>query len=284
MFLLSSCSRPGRYNQNKICVDEQVRKDSIHFFKTIIMSDQQDLLNYLEEIKAVPDEKIVYCDLPYKVFIDECEGLHSRASIDLPLLQAFNFNPEKLDRLLGLTRALRTSQSNWESMKTDKKMAMDIWEAEAPAMYMFHHELIAHMGFAFRADPGLLKMLDLIKEGDSRADTIQDLASLSILGKENQDLLTAINFDLSQLDTAAEMADRMGRLLGDINGRMYFEDEIKLIRDKAYTLTKEVVDDIRAYGKFAFRNKEVKLHGYASKYNRERAAAYRKAKAGEEII
>ena len=246
------------------------------------MSDQQNLQDHLEEIKAVPEEKVVYCDMPYKVFIDEAEGLHTRASIDLPLLEAFNFDVTKLDRLLGISGALRTAQSNWESMQTDKQKAIDAWEAEAPAMYHLHRELIDHMDFAFRADEGLLKKLSAIKEGDSRADTIQDMASLSVLGKDNQELLTAINFDLTKLDTAAQMADSMGGLLGDINGRMYFEDDIKLIRDKAYTLCKEVVDEIRSYGKFVFRNKDDKRQAYSSKYNRERLAAYRKAKAAEE--
>ncbi len=84
------------------------------------MSDQQNLLDHLEEINAVSEEKVVYCDMPYKVFIDEAETLHTRANIDLPRLVAFNFNAEKLDRLLGISGALRTAQSNWESMKTDK--------------------------------------------------------------------------------------------------------------------------------------------------------------------
>lgn len=151
-------------------------------------------------------------------------------------------------------------------------------------MYALHAELIDFMEFAFRNDESLLKKLRAIKEGDSRADTIQDMASLSVLGKENQGLLTAINFDLAPLDTAAEMADRMGGLLGDINGRMYFEDDIKLIRDKAFTLCKEVVDEVRSYGKFVFRKDEVKRQGYSSKYCRERLAAYCKAKATEENV
>lgn len=71
------------------------------------------------------------------------------------------------------------------------------------------------------------------------------------------------------------MADHMGGLLGDINGRMYFEDDIKLVRDQAYTLTKEIVDEIRSYGKFVFRKNAVKQKAYASKYNRERVTAYR---------
>ncbi len=246
------------------------------------MSDQQNLLDHLEEIKAVSEEKVVYCDMPYKVFIDEAETLHTRASIDLPRLVVFNFNAEKLDRLLGVSGALRTAQSNWESQKTDKQKAIAAWENEAPEMYQFRDDVIDHMEFAYRSNADLLNRLGEIKEGTSRADAVQDLASLAVLGRENSELLTAKNFDLQNLDKLSDMADRMGSLLGDINGRMYFEDDIKLVRDKAYTLCKEVVDEVRSYGKFVFRKNIEKRKAYASKYSRERLAEYRRAKAKEE--
>lgn len=248
------------------------------------MSDQQDLLDLLEEIKAVPDENVLYCDLPYKVFIDEAEGLHTRASLDLPLFQAYNFDATKLDRLLACIGALRTAQSNWEAKKTAKKKAIESWKTDAPAMYELHDELIANMEFAYRDDVSLLEKLAAIKIGISRADTVQDMASLSVLGKENPNPLTDINFDLSKLDTAVNFADKMGDLLGDINGRMYFEDDIKLVRDKAYTITKAVVDEVRAYGKFVFRKDEEKRKAYASKYNRERQAEYRRSKSNADNV
>lgn len=245
------------------------------------MSDQQNLLDHPEEITAVAEEKILYCSIPYKFFINEAEALHTHASIDLPLLQAINFDPKKLDRLLSLTGALRTAESNWETKKTDKQEYEERWRNEAPEMHKLHSELIGHMGFAFRDNDNLLRKLNGIKEGKSKADMIQDMANLAVLGRENAELLQAINFDLALLDTATQMADQMGSLLGDINGRMYFADDLKLTRDKAYTLCKALVDEIRSYGKFVFRNNDEKRKAYASKYNRERVAAYRKAKAAE---
>lgn len=242
------------------------------------MSDQQNLLNLLEEIIAVPNNKILYSDVPYKIFIDEAESLHTRASIDLPLLTPYGLVPDKLNLLMGYTGALRTAQSNWEAKDSDKQKAILAWDTESPEMYELREFLIDHMDFAFRKDENLLKKIRDIKEGDSRPDTIQDLAILAVLGKENEALLTSINFDMAHCDRATELADRMGTLLGDINGRMYYDDEIKIIRDKAFTLTKELVDEIRSYGKFVFRKDEKLVKAYASKYHRERQIKYRKSK------
>jgi len=242
------------------------------------MSDEQNLLDQLETIKAVADNEVIYCDKPVKVFIDEAENLHTRASIDLPLLSKYGLPAESLDLLLAYTGALRTAQSNWEVKLTDKAKAIKAWNAEAPAMYNLRKELFDHMDFAFRNAPNLLKKLAEIKKGYSRADAVQDMASLSVLGKDNAALLEAISFDISKFELSAEMADHMGTLLGEINGRMYFEDDLKLIRDKAYTLAKRVLDEICSYGKFVFRDKPEKVRSYASKYNRERKAEYRKKK------
>jgi hypothetical protein len=248
------------------------------------MSDQQNLLDLLEEINAVTGEAIVYCDMPYQVYINEAEALHTRASLDIALLDKYNLTPDHLNRLLVCTGALRTAQSNWEAKRSAKKKARDAWDAEAPELFRFRDEMADHMEFALRDNPRALEIVKKIKEGTSRSDAIQDLADLAVLGRENTPALTAINYELNLLDKATEMSDYYGALLGDINGRMYFEDDVKLVRDKSYTLTKEIVDKIRSYGKFIFRNNPEKQKAYASKYNRERLAAYRKHGKTEEII
>eukprot|EP01029_Cantina_marsupialis_P004399 TRINITY_DN14424_c0_g1_i2.p5 TRINITY_DN14424_c0_g1~~TRINITY_DN14424_c0_g1_i2.p5 ORF type:complete len:252 (+),score=28.37 TRINITY_DN14424_c0_g1_i2:625-1380(+) len=245
------------------------------------MSDEQNLLDQMPAINALSEDEIVYCDKPIMVFIDEAESVHTRASIDLPLFTKYGFKAETLDLLLAYAGALRTAQSNWEAKSTAKSLAIQDWRKEAPAMYELKEDLIDHMEFAFRNEPELLDKLDEIKKGDSRADAVQDMASLSVLGKENASLLEAISYDITKCDRSAEMADHMGTLLGNINGRMYFEDDLKLTRDKAFTLTKRVFDEVCSFGKFVFRNDPDKARAYASRYNRKRKTEYRKQKEAE---
>lgn len=240
------------------------------------MSDQQDLLDHLDVIKTVTREQIKYCDMPVKTYVYEIENLHTRVSVDLPRLVAVGMNPDLVTKLLAYTGALRTAQSNWEELNTVRDDAKEAWKAEWPTFIEFRDDLIDHMDFAYRNDEPLLKKLAVIKEGDSQADAIQDMANLSVLGKANIAPLEAINFDLTQLDVAAEAADRMGGLLGAVNGHMYVEDEIKVIRDQAFTLTKQVVDEIRNYGRFVFRKDPERVKSYSSKHNRDKYNAYKR--------
>lgn len=74
---------------------------------------------------------------------------------------------------------------------------------------------------------------------------IMDLGSLAVLSKTNPELLEEINFDLTLLDQAAEESERMAKLRANVSGCMYVPDNMLLIRNKAYTLHKQVVDEIR---------------------------------------
>jgi hypothetical protein len=90
-------------------------------------------------------------------------------------------------------------------------------------------------------------------------------------------LLTPINFDLTRLDTAANLSDRMGDLLGATNGERKEVSEAIQIRDKAYTYLKLAVDEIRECGKFAFWRNPDRLKGYNSEYWKQQKATVAKA-------
>jgi hypothetical protein len=240
------------------------------------MSDKKDLLDHLDVIKAVPKEQMKYCDMPIGIYLQECEKLHTRASADLPNLTAVGMTAELLAKLLPYTGALRTAESNWAELNTVRDDAKEAWKAEWPAFIEFRNDLIENMDFAYRNSEPLLKRLAIIKDGDSQADAVQDMTNLSVLGKANLAPLEAIYFDATLLNKAAEDADRMGGLLGAVNGEMYVEDEIKVIRDQAFTLTKQVVDEIRKYGRFVFRNDPKIAKSYSSKYSRDKSSAYRR--------
>jgi hypothetical protein len=90
------------------------------------------------------------------------------------------------------------------------------------------------------------------------------------LGRENPDPLTTIGFDLAQLDLAATRADELADLLAEANGDKADQNNSKVIRDKAYTYLKALVDEIREAGKYVFRKDVNRVKGYASAYWRKR--------------
>ncbi|MFA9370109.1 MAG: hypothetical protein ACERIH_00155 [Labilibaculum antarcticum] len=242
------------------------------------MSDQADLEILLDEINAIANENTKHCDMPFEIYIYEAERLHTRATEDLAELSAVNMPVGLIDELHARTKALSRAQLNWVELTGEKKQAMTNFKAETPALLKLRKCLIDNMQFAFRNDKDLLKKIRDIKKGNSLTNIIFDLALLARLGKSNAKTLQAINFDLSLCDKATSEYERISKLQAIKDSKMYVPDDMLLIRNKAFTLLKQVVDEIRSYGKFAFRDNPEIVKAYQSQHHCKRNAEYYKNK------
>jgi len=126
--------------------------------------------------------------------------------------------------------------------------------------------MLHNFRFAYRNDPNMQARLNRIADGSGNADTIQDLHDMAILGKENAAPLIAINYDVTTLDTAADLAVNMSKVLARANDNREEISQLRINRDKAFTYLKQAVDTVRDYGKFVFWRDENKLKGYRSDF------------------
>lgn len=241
------------------------------------MSENEILQEMLAEIQQVKKEDIKISKIPISVAVQEAGNLHERVSLDIAKLLLLGMPAEYQDRLDRLRAALFAAEVNWQEQQSERKKALELWKVKSPALYALRKDIIDHLAFAFRKDERLMDQIAAIEEGNSHADAIEDLARLALLGTQNAELVQTINYDATKFDDANKMVSDMSGLLAAANGYLYRDDERKLIRDKAYTLLKEVVDEIRDYGRFAFRNDPEHVKGYSSKYERDRAKAYRRS-------
>lgn len=175
------------------------------------------------------------------------------------------------DELLKRTDASRYAQGLWFKERHTRQEAELEWREKSPAAYDLRDRLIDEFEFAFYQKPGLLARVDEVKKGSGHADMIQDLTNLALLGKDNMPLLEATKTDVTLLDVALEVSDAMATLLATANGEKAEDNSTKLMRDKAYTYLKEVVDEVRRYGRFVFRNNKTRLVGYQNQYKKDHA-------------
>ena len=166
--------------------------------------------------------------------------------------------------------ACRYAQSLWKRDSQTSEEAEKEWKTKSPAATDFRDVLLHEFTFAFRKHPELLAKVQLIREGSSRADMLQDHSDLNVLGKANADLLKAIGFDMKQLARAAEISDELSAVLAVANGEDGHDDNAKEMRDKAYTYMKQAVDEIRSTGQYKFWRDEDRRKGYVSAYHKNR--------------
>ncbi len=226
------------------------------------MSNVDDYNAKLDELKAIPDSQAQPPAMPVDAFLQEAENLNKWALDDQKELKTVGVTVEKINDLPVRAGALREVQSLWNKDYRSQEEAQRQWAVSAPLAYELRNELLHGFRFAYRMDETLLGRVAAIAEGNSHADMIQDLNDLAVLGRANLAPLKAIAFDTKKLDTAATQADEMADLLARANGDRAEQSEYKLLRDKAYTHLKELVDTVREAGKYVFWKNPQRLKGY----------------------
>jgi hypothetical protein len=230
------------------------------------MANKDDYKAKLEAIMAIPDAEVQEPTIPVDVFLQEAENLHHWSMDDAEALKVVGVTMAMIKDLPVRAGACRESQSIWNKDYRSQQEAQKQWAELSPLAYEFVLDLLQGMRFAYRKDSALLSRVSAITEGSGHSDMIQDLNDIAVLGRENLEPLTAIGFDIAQLDLAATRADELADLLAEANGDKADQNESKIIRDKAYTYLKELVDEIRVAGKYVFRNDKNRLKGYISQY------------------
>lgn len=234
--------------------------------KPFPMSSTTDYNELLPVISAINPADVLTPNLPIDVFVQESENLYHWSKDDQQALTKVGLNWNLVLGLPARAGACRESQSLWNKERNTRQEAEQAWKDQAPAAFGLRDQLVHDFRFAFRKFDGLLSRVDEIAQGDTNSDMVQDLNDLAIVGKSNTNLLTPISFDLTKLDLASDLSDRMGDLLGATNGERKEVSEAMLIRDKAFTYLKQAVDEIRECGKFAFWRTPERLKGYNSDY------------------
>jgi len=232
------------------------------------MSTTTEFNELKDKIEEMDVKNILYPDIPVDVFNQEAEDLYQVALMDKEKLMERGLSEEIIELLNKATGASRYSEAMWNKERNEQQEAERIWKEKSPAIFDLRNDLIHEFEFAFVSLPHLHSALDRIKDGNGNADMIQDLMNLAVLGRENPEPLQSTNFEMSLLDKAENSSGEMADILAKANGAKEDDNKAKVLRDKAYTYLKGIVDEVRRYGKFIFRKDENHVAKYASAYGR----------------
>jgi hypothetical protein len=233
------------------------------------MSNIEDYNMKLEVIKAIPDDQIkIPHSIPVGIYIQEAEYLVKWCLADKDELTEKGLDWTLVEDLPVRCGALREAEANWGIEWRTQEEAEKLWILESPKGYDLRNQMAHNFYYAFNDDPSLISKVNTFLEGNTHAHMIQCLNSFSVLGRANQELLTAIGFDLTLLDLAAQKSDELASIYADATRDREDFSEFKKIRDQAFTHVKEAVDKIRKCGQFVFWRTPGRVKGYRSNYLR----------------
>lgn len=234
-------------------------------------------------ILAIPNESVIAITVPVNVLVRETHDTVRCARVDADLLATINYSSEKTDNLEQRAAACQEAESLWLEENHCANNAEEVWADLREQVNEAKFDTIHTYRYAYRNDENLLDAISDIADGNTHADSMQDISDLVVLGRKHPDPLNSINFDLTNLDALEKLGADASDALAIANENRLSGSEAKLLRDKSYTYLKEGIDELRAAGKYIFRKDEKKLKRYQSKYWKKRNYTYKKETSEEPV-
>ncbi|HMA65832.1 MAG: hypothetical protein ACM31E_10765 [Fibrobacterota bacterium] len=206
--------------------------------------------------------------MPVGIYTQEAVDLATSAKVDKEALVSAGLDWAFVESLPGRAAALTQAESNWRCQRFGKEEACIRWGELGPKAYELRDTILHTFFYAYRKNPSILARVQDIAKGDGDEDMILDLNTESTLGKQYPDELSAIKFDMKQLDLAASTGFEMQQLLAESHGSTPAYNEARVLRDQAYAYLKEAVDEVRECGQFLFYREAHRFSRYGSKYLR----------------
>jgi hypothetical protein len=235
-----------------------------------------------EIVLEIIEDKIITPIIPVDITIGEAGQLNQFATKDEPELLAKGLKEGLIQQLTPSAKFLQEKQSIWISVYQSALSSTEAWEEKIDDARLLQRELKHDFQFAYRNHPDILKRLKNIIDGSGNMDLIQDLSDYSAFAGQYPEPLTAILYDTDKTVRAKQLSLDLVDLMNKVDGVKDSKNRPeKIMRDRAYTHLKQLVDEIRAYGKYAFWNDEEKQKRYSSEYQRQKYDRYTKEKEVE---
>lgn len=245
------------------------------------MGDSQVKNELLQQAYSIPIKSIKRIGLSYATFLQECGEFILWAQHDKDLLLTVGLNIITLSEAEILLEEARKIHAIWmnESKLTIDEIAN--WNQKKKEGVDLGRQLIRHFKFAFRHDKNLLALTGKIKFPGKISELSSNMNLLIHRGKAHADLLDAIGFDFSILARAEQVAKELPELHAHKSAASTTSHD-KIKRDQIFYLLKLKVDEIRALGRYVFRNNSERLKGYRSAYIKQKNDRVARSKKKDE--
>ncbi|RUT79859.1 hypothetical protein [Ancylomarina longa] len=247
-------------------IEEKLQSLTENFPNSSLINSNVSPQHITDILESIPTKKIIKTCIPIGIYLQEAENLAQWCLTDIVPLSKLGVDREKLEDLQLRTKILRQTQTQWvqdkNSIPEDKKP----WETIEKQLWTLQDELLFAFRFAFRDHPELRDKVKWNPKRKNQRFIIQDLRDLAEIGNENLGLLSAINFKPELLEEAILLSQKSAVMLANYHMSHKKSTDSKLLRDKAYTYLKNLVDEIRNAGKYLFRDNPERLKGYKSEF------------------
>lgn len=220
-----------------------------------------DNAGYFEQMKstieAFPSAKTRTPAMPLRELAKLADYAASLAQKHQVNLVKAKFDYSKVNTLIALNGGFRHISSAWQDVKFDKPETSQLWKEKQAEAEMVFFELVEALKLVYFNDENMLEKIRAILEGGSIADSIQDLNDIVYLVNQNpQKLYDETELTPEIVAKAAVLATELGQIYANAKIDSSSSSEELMLRNKAYTMVEDLIDEIERRGRYAYRNEQ----------------------------
>ncbi|WP_289055255.1 hypothetical protein [Carboxylicivirga marina] len=216
----------------------------------------------LEDIKTLDPKKTKRPSENVRSYLGKCQVVYTEGMKDVEKLKKAGLDEAVLHSIKTYVQGLSTAEAHWLDVYKRKRDAMEEWSSSLDDAYEFKDELINDLAFAFRKHPELLSRVDMLREGTSHDDMIQDFKEIAVTGRKYPELLTGIGVEANKLDAAEEMYKHLFNLKALATGERNEVHPSLQIRNQIYTLLSEAHKEVKETVRYVFWRDTDNLNRY----------------------
>lgn len=224
------------------------------------------------ELQLISVEKLRHPDIPVDECIIACTKMAACARSDAAFFAALRIDViAKAAHLELAAAALDEAQRLWRIHFNTQSEAEKVWALHKDEAYALRAEMQDYLSNCVQDTAEALNNRRLLKEsrrGRSHAAMIHSLASLSALAADCAAPLMALGYGPEH----GERLESLHVLLSEVYGRVLSarrgHHPAALLRDRAYTLVRILVADIRHSAKLALRREPDRRENYRDPFRR----------------
>ncbi len=242
------------------------------------MAYTPELQKMFDEIKVLPPAAARPLDIPIRPFFQIASQIIEAGKREIIELKKYNYDESKFARMELLIAVLRELSGSFTDVQFDQPESRNQFIILRDEAELLRFEMLSALELLGRDDPLLLTKIGRIREGSSHSDMIQDLTDAKVVCEGQMEKLKNINFDISILDRVPELSSQISSLLAKATLDKSLSSELRLERDKAYTLLRDLLQELVSTARYAFRHNPAR----GSKFTLSYSPIKRKEKTEEE--
>ncbi len=206
------------------------------------------------ELSTLQESDCVSVNMPFKHYLQETMLEYQRIIRHRAFLEQNGMDFSVIERIPTIINACREIFSQCSMINFPTPGSKKEWEIAKEEADLLLYDLKVSMDYAFRNHPELLKRVSVIREGSSNADFIQDLTDAYVLSRENRALLEAARYEVENIERASKLSQKLSELLAMATLDKSSSPEMRINRDKCFTILKKTIDEAIKQARFIYRH------------------------------